>query len=131
MSSASPPFLFFLPRRARRRWLVANRSFAFLLCRYLELESAKTALQTMNGFELAGRQLRVSTVNEKAGNPGAGQPARAFNGAGGGGFGSAAGGGPGPQESGRPESLEEHHGLTPFRPCSTALAHGLTRKLAL
>jgi hypothetical protein len=70
----------------------------------------------MNGFELAGRQLRVSTVNEKSGPPGSGPPRPAVpfltggslplpgGPAGTGANASAAG------EGNRPESLEEHHG---------------------
>ena len=37
-------------------------------CRFKRSEDAKMALEQMEGFELAGRQLRVNTVHEKGSN---------------------------------------------------------------
>lgn len=73
----------------------------------------------MNGFELAGRQLRVSTVNEKSGPPGGGPPRPAVPFLTGGAL--PLPGGPAvtganagvASEGNRPESLEEHHGSSP------------------
>lgn len=91
---------------------LTGKSKGFCFVQYFDVEAAKTALATMNGFELAGRQLRVSTVNEKSGPPGSGPPRPAVPYSAGGALplagtganASAAG------EGNRPESLEEHHG---------------------
>ncbi|KZT50101.1 hypothetical protein CALCODRAFT_461961, partial [Calocera cornea HHB12733] len=45
-----------------------SRGFAFI--QYKRYEDAQLALKVMNGFELAGRQLRVSMAHGKGGSPG-------------------------------------------------------------
>lgn len=114
-SSASP-----LLRSRSRGWASADTfSTTFRARRYFDVEAAKTALQTMNGFELAGRQLRVSTVNEKQTGGGPPRPAQPFL-AGvplplpGNAFqqqpGTGANASVAAAEGNKPESLDEHHG---------------------